>query len=237
MPNVAPEHLTARMVVENPEAYLKNFVSHWERALPDLTDVPNFDPEQLSFWLRHHKQKTKKKPRKLKKPHRLLPGVCAKWLNLGIDFAIKNNKWPVKMVVVKEGENLEIDLTDKFILVVWCYYTANMCTRPALTSNACQKVLAYFLTNTQKIVKTWRHRMYSYSSGTIMLDVKQPIVDWIQTDDSPQREIALRRLDNSSNELYPLVSSFICNPSIYFYLLFSFALCLFLRCPRLSCSL
>ena len=91
--------------------------------------------------------------------------------------------WPVKLQVVKDDEELEVDLTDKFILVVWVYYTASMCTRPALTSNACQKVLSYFLTNIQEIVKTWRHRMYSYSysSGTIMLDVKQPIVDWIQT--------------------------------------------------------
>lgn len=87
------------MVVENPEAYLKDFVSHWERTLPDLTDVPAFEPEALSFWVRHHNKKSKKKRRKVKKAHRLLPGVCAKWLNLGVDFAIKNNKWPVKMQV------------------------------------------------------------------------------------------------------------------------------------------
>ena len=109
---------------------------------------------------------------------------------------------------MRDGEHIEVDLTDKFILVVWVYYTANMCTRPALSSNACQKVLAYFLTNTHGIVKTWRHRMYNYSSGTIMLDVKQPIVDWIEENDSAKKEQALRRLDNSSKELYPLVSTF-----------------------------
>ena len=153
----------------------------------------------------------------MKKPHRLLPGVCAKWLNLGIDFAIQNNMWPVKMQVQEDDKPLEVDLTDKFILVVWVYYTANMVTRPALTSNACQKVLSYFLTNTQEIVKTWRHRMYSYSSGTIMMDVKEPIVNWLETDDSGKKEQALRRLNNSTNELYPLVSLF---QPVYSFLLF-----------------
>ena len=63
VPNVAPENLTARMVVENPEVYLKAFLKHWESSLPDLTDVPAFAPEQLSFWVRHHKSK-KKNPEK-----------------------------------------------------------------------------------------------------------------------------------------------------------------------------
>ena len=34
--------------------------------------------------------------------------------------------WPVKLQVVKDDEELEVDLTDKFILVVWVYYTARV---------------------------------------------------------------------------------------------------------------
>lgn len=222
------------MVVNNPKAYLKVFVYHWENSLPDLTDVPTFGADELSFWIRHHK-KSKKKNRKVKKPHRLLPGVCAKWFNLGVDFAIQNNTWPVRMQV----DEVEVDLTVRFIIVVWVYYTSNMYTRPALSSNACQKVLSYFLTNTTNIVRTWRHRMYSYSSGTILMEVKQPIVDWIEADeaDAVNKEQALRRLDNSSNELYPLVSSLILYIQQIIFYLVSFSLCLLGRSPRLLYSL
>lgn len=107
-------------------------------------------------------------------------------------------------VVNSKGENEEIDLTVSFILVVWVYYTANMYTHPALSSNACQKVLSYFMSHTTKIVQSWRHRMYNYSSGTILMDVKQDLIDWI--DDSTDRERSLRRLTNYDDELYPLVS-------------------------------
>ena len=69
-------------MVNNPKAYQKDFVKHWESSLPDLTDVPNFGPEQLSFWIRHHK-KTKKKKRKIKKNTPFAARCMRKMVKLG----------------------------------------------------------------------------------------------------------------------------------------------------------
>jgi len=207
------------MVALNPTAYLKVFIKYWKDRLPDMTDVPKYNPDQLSFWIRHRKH-VKKKAKKVKKPHRLLRGVCAKWFNLALDFAIEQNRWPVKIQLQNSSDDPsdgpmieEIDLTVSFILVVWVHYSSNMYTRPALASNACQKILSYFLTKTTQIVQSWRHRMYNYSSGTILMDVKQDLVDWINSDDRVQKEKSLRRLTNHKNELYPLVSK--CNEVVF----------------------
>jgi len=193
------------MVVKHADAYLTKFLAYWENKLPDLTDLPQFAPDQLSFWVRHRKRVTKKNRRvKVKKPHRLLQGVCAKWLNMSLDWAIKHNKWPVRIYVDSEMT----DLTIPFILVVWVYYAANMYTHPALTSNACQKVLAYFLSNTGTgtVVAVWRHRLYNYSSASIMLCVEQGLVDFFDEGDALTKKKALRRLSDYNGKLFPLVS-------------------------------
>ena len=203
IPDVAAQYLTAKMVVRHDDAYLPKFLAYWETQLPDLTDLPKFDPDQLSFWVRHRKRIKKKGKRvKVKKPHRLLNGVCAKWLNMSLDWAIKHNKWPVRMYTDSDVT----DLTIPFILVVWVYYAAHMYTHPALTSNACQKVLKYLLSNTESVVSAWRHRLYNYSSGSIMLVVEQGILDWFEEGDTRTKKKSLRRLSDYNGELFPLVS-------------------------------
>ena len=57
---MAAQYLTAKMVVKHDDAYLPKFLAYWETQLPDLTDLPKFDPDQLSFWVRHRKRIKKK---------------------------------------------------------------------------------------------------------------------------------------------------------------------------------
>ena len=212
VPDVRPEDITGKMLVAFPVKYIPPFLALWKQHLPDLSDLPTFDPveESLSFWLRYLKKKDLarrkgKKRKKAKKPHRILKGVCAQWLNQGVDFAISNNEWCVR--VLSEDRELT-DLTINFILLVWAYYASNMYTRPGLRSNACQKVLAYFLSNVSQIVEVWRHRLYSYSSATILSTVEGDLKDWLEEaeeDEDVPRESCLRRLTNKDGELFPKV--------------------------------
>ena len=43
-------------------------------------------PKDLMFWKKHV-------PVKLKVPHKVLPGLCARWLHNALDFAIARNQW------------------------------------------------------------------------------------------------------------------------------------------------
>ena len=109
------QHLLPKIIVSTSE-YLEKHIDHWLDNLPDLSDMPNIRHESLRFWARQ-----KKKDRK--KPHKLLKGLCAKWLNASLDYGISQNKWPV---VFQSSENKTIDLVDEFIVVVWVSYVRYM---------------------------------------------------------------------------------------------------------------
>ena len=76
------------MVLTKPE-YIAAFVEYWVDHLSDISEFPDIAPESLHFW------KKISKTDKRKKPHRVLKGACAKWMNDSIDFAVKHNKWAV----------------------------------------------------------------------------------------------------------------------------------------------
>jgi len=65
---------TVQMVVRSKRLFNK-FVEFWSEHLPDITDYPSIEPQQLQFWMRNTKKKSRKKP------HRQFPGLCAQFLN------------------------------------------------------------------------------------------------------------------------------------------------------------
>ena len=128
---VHPGHLQPRAVVETPQKYLSLFLSHWgmPERMPDLSEGRSIEIKKLRFW------KNLKCTMALKE-HKTLPGLCAKWLHIALDFAISQNKWPV---IFTKGEDT-FDMTVSFVHCVWVCYCAQMNGSPTLTSKACQKV-------------------------------------------------------------------------------------------------
>ena len=63
--------LKPRAVVQDPKL-LEQFIDHWLKCLPDLSDFPTMKADELQFWLK--KTKSKRAP----KPHAILQGVAGK---------------------------------------------------------------------------------------------------------------------------------------------------------------
>ena len=97
--DIAPEDLTPKQVLANPEKTLKRFIAYWDKHKPDLTDGRKYEPEDMLFWLKNAQKigmsKKQKAALKRKGQHRIFKGLCSKWLHKAIAFAMKNNKWPV----------------------------------------------------------------------------------------------------------------------------------------------
>jgi len=148
--------------------------------MPDLTDVPEIPHESMRIW-----KKANKKDRK--KPHNMLPGICAKYANTAIDFAIEHCKWPV--VFIKPGEKEKTDLTEEFVLYVWLRYSSQMTGKPTSTTNAAQKVLKYLLVYRDLVVRAWRNRIYYYSSGSTFKRIASELQFWCDEHD-PENPIS-----------------------------------------------
>ena len=129
--------IPALVVLRNPDKYLKNYVHHKVSTLPDMTDRVEYKPSDLCFWQKNTSGKV------TKGPHKILPGMCAKWLHKACDFCIAKGYYPV--MFEKRGEL--IDLTVQFITVQHMVYVACMNGSPSTTSNAAIKVLKYLLMN------------------------------------------------------------------------------------------
>ena len=129
-PPVAPDKILPRMVLQAPKEHLEKFLHYWgaSERRPDLSLGRSPDPKKLQFWLQKNKNL---------KAHTSLPGMCAKWTHIAIDFAISQNKWPVKFA----RSDAVYDMTIPFALTVWVCYTAQMHGQPSLKSKACQKVM------------------------------------------------------------------------------------------------
>ena len=128
-----PSELLARVVVEHPKKYLSIFLQYWGEParMPDLSEGKSIEHSKLEFW-------KNMKVTKLLKAHKSLPGLCAKWAHIALDFAISQNQIPV--IFVKPKSNELFDMTVTFIHTVWVCYCAQMNGSPALTSKACKKV-------------------------------------------------------------------------------------------------
>ena len=170
-----PAHLSAHAIVENPRAFLGLFLSYWgdPKRLPDLSEGRSIDVKKLGFW------KNVKCTASLK-AHKNLPGLCAKWLHIALDFAIAQNQWPV---IFTRGDTT-YDMTVTFVHCVWACYCAQMNGSPALDVKSTHKVLVYLMGNVKAIVKSWRRRQYFYASASVFRTVGAELKLWLQ----PQRD-------------------------------------------------
>ena len=92
------------------------------------------------------------------------------------DFCISHNLLPV----VFERDDNKYDMTVSFILAFWACYVNAMHNRPCFTNVVAQKVLKYLLGMVAMVVKTWRGRLYHYSSGTIFKSLEAPMQAWLK---------------------------------------------------------
>ena len=172
------DRISALLVVRQPDKYLDGYIKHRTGNLPDTTDMVVFKVTELQFWMKTGGPKGKKCP------HKILAGLCGKWLHKGVDFAISKNVWCIKFV--KRGEL--VDLTIKFIIIVHVMYVAQMDGQPGLQTNASMKVLKYLLGNVPLVVKSWRQRMYNYASATIFTDCTRELRLWIEAKETEETE-------------------------------------------------
>ena len=150
------------------------------------------------FWI-----KLKKKKGHVTNPHRIMKGLRGKGLHDALDYTITRNRWPF---VFKFGQTT-YDMTIPFIIVVWCHYVGNMISKPLVASKAAQKVsllylllynyichynvyiccyhvqvLHYLLSQPAFVVKSWRARIYNYSSGTLLKIASAELQEWVDVD-------------------------------------------------------
>ena len=59
--------------------------------------------------------------------------------------------------------------------------------KPSLTSNAAQLVLKYTLLHRKEIVRSWRDRIYYYSSGTMFNIIGGPLEHWLDENEDGQK--------------------------------------------------
>jgi hypothetical protein len=197
--------IPALVVLRNPDKYLKDYVRHKVETLPDMTDRVEYKPSDLCFWQKNTSGKV------TKGPHKILPGMCAKWLHKACDFCIAKGYYPV--MFEKRGEL--IDLTVQFITVQHMVYVACMNGSPSTTSNAAIKVLKYLLMNKNKVVKCWRQRLYNYASASIFNECTVSLHKWIY--DEPkgdEKEIKLRKKNLVKLNPHDRVSYSACKPHI-----------------------
>jgi len=95
-------------------------------------------------------------------------GLCAKWCNESVDFAISHNKWAVQFV---QDDGAKVNLINEFAVTMWLRYITLMRTKPDATMNSAQLVLKYLLLNEKNLVRAWRQRIYRYSSGSTFTDI------------------------------------------------------------------
>jgi hypothetical protein len=104
--------------IVNDRVLQERVIDHYTKVknIPDVSDKPTIPDENMGLW---QKQKTKSRL----KAHSLMRGVCGKWLNNSYDYAIANNKWPVRF---KDRAGVTIDLVMEFTVTVWTKYVSQM---------------------------------------------------------------------------------------------------------------
>ena len=122
--------------------------------LPDLSDMPTIDPDQLKFF----KKYKRKNYRERRLPHKDMPGLCGQDYNSSLDFAMEMNLWAVQFL---NALGKSFDLVPRFVLGQWLKYCSLMKGQPLLTTKKAQLVLKYLLVNKSTVVKNWRNRLLS----------------------------------------------------------------------------
>ena len=155
-----------------------------------------------------------------------------RYTNKSIDFAISHNEWPVRFLV--RGEKTE--LVTRFTLFFWIRYISLMKTQPLPQSAIAQKVLKYALVHPELVVKTWRNRIYYYSSGTTFEAISTELILWmsrherVPSDEEVPDDEEL--YDGPDGErLLKNVSDRLCGPVCTLRTLFVFDIPFYLRIP------
>ena len=139
--------------------------------LPDISDFPTIAPEDTHFWL-----KTKRQTRI--RPHSNLKGMAAKWTNASVDYAMGMNKWCVKFV---DAGGHKHNLIPEFIVTMWLKYLTLMTGRPEARMNSAQLVLKYMMLSQTQVHRTWRNRLYRFSSGTTFSRITDDLYQFLET--------------------------------------------------------
>ena len=156
-----------------------------------MSERPTIPDEAVQFWLMegkssnlHHGSRKKTKKRYPAK-HSRMPGLMGKRINRAIDDTMAMNFW---CVTFKDDEGTRVSLVYDCIVAAWLYYIANQRGHPLSTSNCCQLILKYILTNQDDFVKAFHNRVYSFSSGTKFAIVSKDLSDWIDKMDEIRKK-------------------------------------------------
>jgi len=117
----------------------------------------------------------------------LLPLHSHRYTNSSIDFGISHNQWPVRF---QDASGVKTELVTKFALHFWVKYLSFMKPQPLPQSAIAQKVLKYILVHPDLLVKTWRNRLYYYSSGSTFQAIATDLVLWMSRHEPPSDEEA-----------------------------------------------
>ena len=176
-----------------PKQVALNCINYWLDNLPDMSDKPTFNPKNISTLGRGKKDR--------RRLHCHLSGLVGRWVNITIDWAISLGLWAVQFIDKDGGKT---NLVEMFSTAVWIRYVSLMCGKPTFKSNAAQKIFRYMivfscyyflmhlfvaccacrylLANPRLVAKTWRGRLYFYSSGTIFNVTTSKIRAWLEED-------------------------------------------------------
>ena len=187
-----PEQLTFALLMRYPTYYLKKFVQYTLGHLPDTSERAKIDPLTMQYWKRYTGGKTKPDKTLAKKMHhKFLPALQGRLVNFGADFGISHNQWPV---VFRCKDGTVVSMVFKFAVHVWIAYCSKMKGHPSPTSNAAQKVLLYLVSEQEMLCKTWRNRLYYYSSGSIMQTLQVDFNTWMTTQGVEKAQKAIRKV-------------------------------------------
>ena len=108
--------------------------------------------------------------------------ILNRYVNTGIDFTISLNEWPVRFI---EADGSKTELVTRFILYFWLKYVSLMKGAPLPGSAVSQRVLKYLLVHDNLVVKSWRNRIYYYSSGSTFAELSDELKVWMHEHGEP----------------------------------------------------
>ena len=126
----------------------------------------------------------KPEKREAKLHHKLLIGLQGRLVNEATDKTIALNEWPVMFT---DASGSPTNLIPRFTVHLWTFYCSKMKGYPGPTSKAAQKILLYLSVNPVLVSKTWRNRLYYYSSGSILGSLNVDFRSWFVLEGSQDK--------------------------------------------------
>ena len=201
-----PQDLTFRQVMQYPKALRDKFVSYWLDHLPDTSEHEVIDIKKMQYWTRSEKKPLSKEDKRLmaKMPHKLLAGLQGKLTNWAIDCCIGWNEW---CVVFLDKHDRTVNMIKQFAVSFWTAYCSKMKGFPDPGSKAPQRILLYLITNEDKLSRSWRNRLYYYSSGSILGSLTTVDFNKWLTETGPEVGFKCLRKLEDANGLFALIGA------------------------------